>query len=591
MSKQRIVFLLFFPFYQLFAQDSKEIFYDILEEDQTNVEALALYPLETRNSILQAAMYPEVLLRLEHIQSKVRGEFIELIKDLSRQDQSDFYELTRYDGLMEQLALDKKNQSSEKIKEILKNYPSDIHEIALKFSRRNHNLLVAANNLNTSATASFENVLSPYSDQVKRAYRHLIELPEVLEILAENMRLTVAVGDLYRRQPDWVRTRLDSLNLEAARNNAQASEEWKNKLENDPELLQEFQNSAESYARERGYSEDEIRQERQTVSHVTYHHFYAYPYWFGFPYWYPTSFWHRWPLRYDWGFFYGPGDIVFLTGMPSFYFTYWHFASPLNHYYFPYLSSSFLNHFRQHPRTTTGVSAGVSTWLSDNRENVPRNFLADDGQQVERMREYGQFESEYRERSTGMGGQSVSREAYLQANVNRFQRLAEPGLSETEIRTPQAREGSTRGRMEGEAARSRSRFDDGLQRDSRFEDPASPEIRRTPPQKREGRVSPPEGRQRALDRTPMPAPAPRVQPPAGRQQEPMPAPAPRQAPPATSPSAPPVQRGNPPAGRSPGQSAQPGSPQARPMKIIYESPENAQTFDMARRHHYLIWKK
>jgi hypothetical protein len=585
MKKLNLILVLLFVINAVHAQDDKNIFYEIIEEDRVSVEALALYPEETRNAILIASLHPEIIMRLENIQGQVRQKFLQLIETRPQEEQRDIYELSRYDGLLEQIASDKKRKPEQRIREILKDYPQEIHETTLRLSSRNHDLLYAVNVLNQSANSSFENILTNYNEEVRRSYRHLIQLPEVIEILADNMRLTVAVGDLYRREPEWVRSRLDSLNLEAARANAREAEEWKQRLEDDSELLEDFQNSAENYARERGYSEEEIRQERQIISHVTYHHFYSYPYWFGFPYWYPTSFWHRWPLRYDWGFFYGPGNVMFLTGMPSFYFTYWHFAVPLNHYYYPHLSSVFVQHFRQHPRSTTGVSAGVSTWLSDNRENVPRNLLAEDGQQVQRMREYGLFESEYRERLAERPEQPVSREAFLQANNRRFESLAEPGLRDMEVRRGDVRpERAPRG-IEGEAVRPGTRFDDGMQRDPRFDDPASPEMR-TPPERRE-RVPIPD-RQRPLERTPAP-PVRRNDPSIQRQPTPTPTPAPAPTPqPSPAPrQAPPAGRATPPSGGAPRQAPA----QARPMKIIIEGPDNGQSFDMARRHHLFNWKK
>ncbi len=577
MKKLKIVFLFLIAFKIVNAQDDKEIFYDIIEEDRISVEALALYPEETRNAILVASIQPEIMMRLENIQAQVRRKFINLIEERPQEEQREMYELSRYDGLLEQIASDRERKSEEEIHEILRDYPEDIHETAMKLGRRNHDLLYSANVLYQSANSSFENVIDPYDDEVKRAYRHLVQLPEVIEILADNMRLTVAVGDLYRREPQWVRARLDSLNLEAARTNAKEAEEWKQRLEDDPELAGEFQNSAENYAQERGYTEEEIRQEREVVTHVAYHHFYSYPYWFGSPHWYPVSFWHRWPLRYDWGFFYGPGNVMFLTGMPSFYFTYWHFAMPLNHFYYPHLSSTFVNHYRQHPRSTTGVSAGVSTWLSDNRQNVPRNFLADDGQQVQRMREYGRFESEYRERVAESPDRPVSREEFLQANNRQYQTLAEPGLREGEALRREGRPGQ----IEGEAARPRRGMGNGVQRDPRLEDPVSPEMRRAPIEGAEPAPAP--DRRRPMERTPRTAPSPRQQTPAPAPRQ---APTPRQAPPATRPSPPPTRGGSPPASSSPRQ-----APQGRPMKIIFEDPDNGQIYDVARRHHYFNWSR
>jgi hypothetical protein len=579
-------------------QEGKDVFYEIIEQDRLNVEALALYPEETRNAILVASTQPEVIVRLESIQEQVRRKFLNTIEGLPQEQQRDIYELSRYDGLIGRLADGRKRKSESEIRAILRDYPQEIHEPALRIGRNHHTILQAIHVLNQSALSSFENVLEPFDENVKAAYRHLVELPEVIDILSDNMRLTVTVGGLYQREPQWVKTRLDSLNREAARANAREAEEWKRQLEDNPELLDDFQASAERYAQERGFTEEEYRRERERVETVVYHHHYSYPFWFGYPHWYPFAMWYRWPVWYDWGFYYGPGGAMVLTGMPSFYFTHWYFAFPRNHYYHPQLSNTFISHYQNQPRSATGVSAGVSTWLENNREIVPSNLLAEDGQRVQRMREFGLFETEYRERAAEGPGRAVSREEYLQANARRFQTLAEPGLRG-------GVEGPVRGEMprrdiEGEAGRPARGRADGEARDPRLGDPAAPDY---PFRGGRGREMPERGvpdrgmpqRETPDRRAPERGMPDRGGPERGRQapsperQMPTPqTPPPAQAPPRQTP--PPAHRGTPPPQRAP-QQAPRQAPRGRPMSIILETPNQEQLIDRALQNHYFIWRK
>jgi hypothetical protein len=432
MKKVIFLTLLFFTLNNVtnnsLAQTDKDLFYDQVEENLVSVEALSLYPEDTRKAILQAALHPEIIVKLENVQAQFRDRFISIIENLSRDEQQDIYDLARYNGLIDKLAEGRRRKSEEELTEILKNYPEEIHQTARETARKHFQIFNRISELNETAEKTFSSILNNYSEETRQAYRHLINFPEILEILSDNMRFTVTVGDLYKREPQWVEQRLDSLNLEAARKNAQETEAWKKQLEENPELLDEFTHSAEQYAQDKGFAEEEYRQQQAVMDPVFFHPFYSYSFWFGTPWWHPYTYWYRWPVWYDWGFFYGPGGGMIITGVPSFYYTYWYFHHPRHHVYYPRLSTTFVNHYENHPRSSTGVSAGLSTWINDNRNILPQNLLADDGNRTQRFREFGMFETEYRERVERRPGRRVTREEFLQRNSRRFQNLAEPGI-------------------------------------------------------------------------------------------------------------------------------------------------------------------
>ena len=560
------------------AQNAKETFNNIIEEDRTSIEALVLYPEETRNAILEACLYPEVITKLENIQSKTRESFIEIIGDRPEEEQQKIYDLVRYNGLVQKLA-EGRRKTEEEIHEILKDYPDEIHDEALELGRRQHKLLQHIAELNKLANHSSENILSQYPEKTREAYRHLLLFPEVLEILSDNMKLTVTVGDLYRREPDWVKTKLDSLNREVTKETAEEATEWKRKLKENPELLQAYTDAAEEYAKEKGFDESEYKKERTETGTVNYHYYYSYPFWFGYPYWYPYAYWYQWPYWYDWGYYYGPGGAIVLTGLPSYYFTYWYFDNSENHYYRPRLSSTFLSHYEDNPRSATGISAGVSDWIIDNRENLPSNLLNDDGRRVERFREFGLFESEYQQRAARRPG--LTREKYLANNKRQFENLSSPGL-----RIPDALERDT----EGEARRAPEReqyrqrvepkenFDD-IYRSREQEKRGRPErpdpIQTVPPREKS---LPPVGRERRIE--------PRIQTERSPQVEPR-----REITPKTRPE--PTPGTQPPAPReSPAPRRQAPSPEpARAPSIRTTHPSNMQQIDTAREYHSRNWRR
>ena len=196
-----------------------------------------------------------------------------------------------------------------------------------------HQLLDDIDALENSAEDAFSAILEAYNEVTQANLRRLSELPEILTILTDNIRVTLLVGDLYAKEPEWVLHKADSLNLVVARQQAEELDDWKESLQNDPQAQDELLASAESFAKEfdyddeyydwddEGWQSDEVTGE-VIVRHHYYHH---YPYWFGYPHWYGYPCWRPNPYWYDWGFYIGPARSIVVVGLPSFHFTNWYF--------------------------------------------------------------------------------------------------------------------------------------------------------------------------------------------------------------------------------------------------------------------------
>ncbi|MDH3651462.1 MAG: hypothetical protein OEQ53_17400, partial [Saprospiraceae bacterium] len=96
------LFLASFAF-SLSSQDSKEIFAAMYEEERESIEALVLYPGETRVAILEVSVYPELLVRVSAIQEASKDRFAGILSNLNREDQETIWDLTRYPGLVKML--------------------------------------------------------------------------------------------------------------------------------------------------------------------------------------------------------------------------------------------------------------------------------------------------------------------------------------------------------------------------------------------------------------------------------------------------------------------------------------------------------
>jgi hypothetical protein len=412
------------------AQTDNELLAQLVAENEEAVNALVLYPEDVRVSILEATLYPEALIRLESIQSKTSASFRELLETYPQSTQEMIWDLTRYPDLIHRMVKDGR-PSTSKLNAVLQDYPEVIHDRARTAANDYYYQLVAIDELNREAFDAFEALLSGYPETASRALRQLIELPEVLSILTDNIRLTVLVGDLYRNDPEWVIYKADSLSLEVARKNAEEIEDWKASLQDDPDVVAELKSSTETFEEEYGYDDeyysyegDDLYYEDRTEELVVRnYYYYNYPYWFGYPTWYYYPRWRPYPVWYESGFYIYPGGSIVVIGLPSFYFTHWYFYHPVHHHHWPHLSSHFVNHYYGHRSVGSSISVSVNHWRDQNREVITDKWMKDDGRLVERFREYGSFETNREKYNRDHPKQPVSQQEYLEKNSRRYPAL------------------------------------------------------------------------------------------------------------------------------------------------------------------------
>lgn len=424
------------------SQTGKTLLLEMAEEEQAAVNALVLYPKDTRMAILEASLYPEALIKLENIQSQTTAAFRKILENHSRATQEIIWDLTRYPDLIHRLTIVEKGSTSG-LNNALDDYPKVIHPRAEKAFTYYYSDLKKVDALNESTDSAVNTLLSEYPKETQLALRELIALPEVLTILTENIRLTILVGDLFRKDSEWVLYKADSLHLEAARKNAEEIEAWKESLADNPQAMEELKTSAESFAEEHDYKDeyysfegddlyydaeiDYVEEDyyvEETKEVVIRHHYYHFPYWFGYPYWYHYPRWRFFPNWYHWGFYYSPHHTVVVFGLPSFYFTNWYFYHPHHHYYWSHLSAHFSNHYYGHRSMGSSITTSVSTWRDQNKEVVTNHWLQDDGRLPQRFKEYGRFESSRIRHNREHPGKTLSKTAYAERYSKRYPELS-----------------------------------------------------------------------------------------------------------------------------------------------------------------------
>jgi hypothetical protein len=448
-------FLLLFALFPLFivAQNDRAMMDKLLTEDASELEAIALYPENIRISILEASIHPEVLVRMQSMQSQTSDRFKMIIGQLNREDQERVWEITRYPGLLKKIVTGGK-KSADDLKLIASGFPEGIRESAVEYGRKEYNLLNEIFQLNRLTESTFDEILAPYPSATRTAYLDLLDHPEILSILSDNMNMTVVLGDLYKRNPAYVMQKTDSISLVLAETNAKELEDWKKSLEDNPEALKDLESAAGEYAREQGYTEDVYQQPVTEAIEVQYV-YQPYPYWYGYPWWYSyddyylnysynapvvyvlsprhrTSWWYaypRWyprPWWYDWGFYYGPSNQIIIWSLPSYNFCYWHFSADYHHYYYPHLSDHYVTWNQHHRNSTSSLGRSVRNWENENKGRLPGNLLNNDPGRVERFREYGHLETSLSQYNQQHPGKQIDRSTYLDKNPKSYPNLTRP---------------------------------------------------------------------------------------------------------------------------------------------------------------------
>jgi hypothetical protein len=433
-----------------FAQSDKALLRDLARENQKSIDALALYPEDIRLAILETAKYPEVLIKMQSIREKTSAAFRTLIEDYPRNTQEVFYDFTRYPGLVSDLVARQNNR--EALRQTLEVLPQNKQSDALGVAERQAGTLSKINDLNRTAQGAYDNLIAGYPAPAQNAFRTLLGLPEVVDILNEDLRFTILVGDVYREDPAWAIRKMDSLNLAVARSHAAEQEEWKKNIENDPETQQELQAAANEYANEYGYTDeiydivndDLYADPGPAPTRVVYQYQYAYPYWFGYPWWSPQPWWRPYPYWWYWGFYPYQNSIVIIH-MPSYHFMYWYFDRPYHHHRYNRLSTHFVNHYYGHRNSGTNISAGVGEWRNHNRTVISDDWLSDKNRLPERLKEYARFEQGRQAFNDKNPTRVLTSEQYLEKNGRQYPELVRSrATATTEIQRERANENKSR---------------------------------------------------------------------------------------------------------------------------------------------------
>ena len=399
--------------------DGRSLLKQVIKNNQETVDAIAMYPTETRKIIFEATEYPEIIAKLNEMQNNSQDAFQKLISTFSKEEQEKIWNLTRYDGLIADLAAST-NKSEDEINNMLANYPEEIQKTALEERKNNYNLIIQIHKMNKGYNSDFELLLSGYNPEVINTFREMIKMPEVLDMLFDNMQYTVVVGDYYKKNPERVIHKTDSLNLILTQKNAKEADDWKQSLNNNPQAQEEYINAAQEYAQDNGYQPDDYN--APLTQDVTNYNTNPYNWWFGYPSWYPYDYWNPYPYWYDWGFYYNPGRNVVFFGLPSEYFMEWYFYYPEHFSKYPELASHYYDYYDMHRESmnNNSISHSVNDWRNRNKDIVTDNWDRNNSNRTQMFKEYGQMETNRQKYNTRNPQRHIEQSEYLQKKQSKY---------------------------------------------------------------------------------------------------------------------------------------------------------------------------
>lgn len=298
---------------------------DSRDEENAVAEAIAGHPASARRAALIASGYPEELLAIQRIQQRSASEFAALVSSYSQKEQEAIWNLVRYPGLVAELSREGRKSSAE-LERIASEYPEEVKDAILVDDGDHYRTLVRIYALDLEVEQAFFELLAERPTDVRDAFDEIIEKPDLLTLLIDNVHVATILGAAYREDPEGVEARFTTLHDYVLTQKRADELAWAEEVK-DPEAAAELEVAAREFAEEYEYDVDTVD---STWTHTVYVDRYVYvrpySYWFGYPYWYGSAYWYPRPVWSHVGFYFGGhyhGGYV-SVGLPSVFFLNWY---------------------------------------------------------------------------------------------------------------------------------------------------------------------------------------------------------------------------------------------------------------------------
>jgi uncharacterized membrane protein YgcG len=356
MKSLLFIFLLVFSS-GIFSQSDDAIFNNLVSKDSSSVPVLFSYPDTVRRAIFVASMYPQSFVRLNEIQTASSASLKKTLSNYSRSQQKQLWELTRYTNLIS-LLINNKDKSDDDLNKLLEKYPDKIKKSAIYFLKKKYSTLVEMETIHKEFETKYKDMLLDFPDAVKTAFNMLLNFPDLVTLLSKDMGTTIALGDLYKRNPKLIKRKGDSLNFVITKENGTEYDDWKTGIANDTTLQKELKHVSKKYAEDMEeddvYADPSTNRSQNTIINVE-----PYPYWAGYPNWYGNNYWYPYPWWYNLGFYAPLNGSIMFYGMPTYQFGWWYYNNPRHYNYYPNTSHYFNQHYEGHRNSNSGFNRSV----------------------------------------------------------------------------------------------------------------------------------------------------------------------------------------------------------------------------------------
>lgn len=343
----------------VWSQNDVAALHKLISSDSSSARVIFSYPDSSRTVIFTAATYPQGFTRLEEIQKNTSAAFKKAVSKYNQSKQKQLWDISRYPGLIAML-INNKDKSEAELNILLKVYPQETKKAALFFVKKEYPILVEMENIRLDFESKYKMLVNDFPVEIQNSFNTLLRDPELISILTSDIKTTIKLGDLYKRNPGLLKHTADSVNAQIAKESGKEYEDWKAGISKDSTVQKELKQVSGQYAKDEEYLDDVYKSEDRDVTVI--YNTPPYPYWAGYPYWYETPYWHPYPWWYHSGFYWNPGGRIIFFGMPSYHFGWWYYNHP--HYYQRYRRTSdfFDHHYQGHPHSNNGFNRSINEW-------------------------------------------------------------------------------------------------------------------------------------------------------------------------------------------------------------------------------------
>ena len=132
--------------------------------------------------------------------------------------------------------------------------------ISLDAGQKKYDDLQNISILGDRVRTGFKDLIADYPEETQLAAKRIVELPEVVSLLVDNLNLTVMLGESYKNHPEKILEEAEQYSLIVTRRNAEELADYQEQLKEDPEAYEEMLAAADQYAEDNHVDNYDVEQ-------------------------------------------------------------------------------------------------------------------------------------------------------------------------------------------------------------------------------------------------------------------------------------------------------------------------------------------